>query len=57
MRNQKVIKNNNDELIVEKNPKNKQPILQKQKFKSPNCPTCKRNNWLDFHKVYYCRNF
>ena len=35
--------------------KNKQPIIQQQKFKPPNCPTCKRNNWLEFDKVY-CKN-
>ena len=24
--------------------------------KLPNCPRCKRNNWLEFDKGYYCRN-
>ena len=45
-RNQKVIKNDNDELIVKNYPKNKnkQPIIQQQQL--PNCPKCKRNNWL-----------
>ena len=52
-RNQKVIKNDNDELIVKNYPRNKQPILEQQ---LPNCPSCKRNNWLDFDKGYYCRN-
>ena len=51
-RNQKVIKNNNDELIVENYPK----IKQQPKFKPPNCPSCKRNNWLEFDKDYYCKN-
>ena len=23
---------------------------------SPNCPSCKRNNWLEFDKGYYCKN-
>ena len=55
-RNQKVIKNDNDELIVKNYPKNKQPIIQQQKFKPPNCPSCKRNNWLEFDKGYYCLN-
>ena len=32
-KNQKVIKNENDEIIVEKYPKNKQPIIQQPKFK------------------------
>ena len=54
-RNQKVVKNNNDELIVKNYPrnKNKQRIIQKQ---LPNCPSCKRNNWLEVDKGYYCRN-
>ena len=57
-RNQKVIKNDNDQLIVKnysKN-KNKQPIIQQRKFKPPNCPTCKQNTWLEFDKGYYCTN-
>ena len=54
-RNQKVNKNDNDQLIVKNYPKNKnkQPIIQKQ---LPNCPSCKRNNWLEFDKGYYCKN-
>ena len=54
-RNQKVIKNDNDQLIVKNYPKNKnkQSIIQQQ---LPNCPSCKRNNWLEFDKGYYCRN-
>ena len=55
-RNQKVIKNDNDQLIVENYPKNKQPIIQQQKFKPPNCPSCKQNTWLEFDKGYYCQN-
>ena len=49
-RNQKVFKNDNDQLIVKNYPKNKQPIIQQQNFKSPNCPTCKQNAWLEFDK-------
>ena len=45
-RNQKVIKNDNNQLVVKIYPKNK----------PPNCPTCKQNNWLDFDKSYYCKN-
>ena len=54
-RTQKVIKNNNDELEVKNYPKNKnkQPKIQKQ---LPNCPSCKRNIWLEFGKGYYCKN-
>ena len=51
-RNQKVIKNDNNQLIVKNYPKNKQPIIQKQ---LPNCPTCKQNNWLEFDKGYDCK--
>ena len=54
-RNQKVIRNKNNEVVVKNYPKNKQPI-QQQKFKPPNCPSCKRNNWLEFNKGYYCKN-
>ena len=54
-RNQKVIKNVNDQLVVKNYPKNKQPITQQQP-KLPNCPSCKRNNWLEFDKGYYCKN-
>ena len=54
-KNQKVIKNDNDELTVKNYPKNKkkQPIIQQQ---LPNCPSCKRKNWLQFDKGYYCKN-
>ena len=51
--NQKVIKNDNDQLIVKNYPKNKQPNIQKQ---LPKCPGCKTNNWLEFDKGYYFRN-
>ena len=54
-KNQKVIKNDNDQLMVKNYPKNKnkQPIIQKQ---LPNCPSCKQNTWLEFDKGYYCTN-
>ena len=55
-RNQKVIKNDNYQLVVKNYSKNKLPIIQQQKFKLPNCPSCKQNNWLEFDKGYYCRN-
>ena len=55
-KNQKVIKNDNNELLVKNYPKNKQPIIQQQKFKLPNCPSCKQNTWIEFDKGYYCRN-
>ena len=42
-RNQKVIKNDNDQLIVKKYPRNKQPTIQR-KSNLPSCPGCKRND-------------
>ena len=55
-KNQKVVKNDNDQLVVKNYPKNKQSITQQQKFKPPNYPSCKENNWLEFDKGYYCTN-
>ena len=54
-KNQKVIKNDNNQLVVKNYPKNKNkhPIVQKQ---LPNCPSCKQNTWLEFDKGYYCQN-
>ena len=48
-KNQKVIKNDNEQLVVKNYPKNKNKQL-------PNCLPCKRNNWLAFDKGYYCAN-
>ena len=42
-KNQKVIKNENDELVLKKYPKNKRQIFQQLTFKSTNFPCCKRN--------------
>ena len=50
-RNQKVIKNDNDQLIVKNYPKNEQPIIQQQKFKPPNCPSCKQNKILGWNLI------
>ena len=55
-KNQKSVKNDNDELVVRSSPKNKQPFIQQQNYKPPNCPSCKRNSWLEFDKGYYCQN-
>ena len=55
-RNQKVIKNDNDQLVVKNYPENKQPIPQQQKFTLPKCPICKKNIWLEVVKRYYCKN-
>ena len=54
-RNQKDFKNDGNQLRVNNYPKSKQTI-QQQKFKPPNCPNCKRNNWLKFDEGYYCEN-
>ena len=54
--NHKLIKINNDGLIVKNYPKIKQPVIQQPKFTPPNCPSCKRTNCLDFDKDYFCRN-
>ena len=37
-KNQKVNKNDNDQLVVKNYPIKKQPIIQQAKFKPPNCP-------------------
>ena len=55
-RNQLVIKNDIDDLLVENYPRNKHPIIQQQKFQPPNCPSCKQKNWLEFDNGYFCRN-
>ena len=55
-KNQKVFKNDNNELQVKNSSKKKQPIQQQRKIKPPNCPSTKRNNWLDFDKGYYFQN-
>ena len=55
-RNQKVVKNDNNQLVVKNYPENKQPIIQQQNFKPPNCPTCKQNFWIDFDEGFYCKN-
>ena len=57
-KNQKVIKNDNNQLVVKNYPKinqpnSQQPIIQKQ---LPNCPSCKQNNWLEFDERKYCEN-
>ena len=55
-KNQKVIKNDNDQLTVKNYPRNKQPIVHQSKFKPPNCPSCKESMWVEFDRSYYCRN-
>ena len=51
--NQKVVRNDDNQLLVKNYPKNKN---KQRNFDSPNCPSCKRNTWLEFDKGYYCTN-
>ena len=53
-KNQKVIRSKSDESVVETYHKKKQPIIQQPKNKPQNCPSCKRNNWVQFDKRYNC---
>ena len=54
-KNQKVVENNG-KFEVKIYHKKKQPIIQQPKYKPPNQPNCKRTNWIEFDKGYYCRN-
>ena len=57
--NQKVIRNDDNRLVVKNYPKNKnkkQPIIQQPKSDSPNCSSCKQNIVLEFDKGFYCQN-
>ena len=50
-KNQKLLKNDNDELVVKIYPKNKkQQIQQHPKFKASDCPSCRPNIWLELIK-------
>ena len=51
-KNQKVVENMG-KLEVKNYPKNKKQIFKQPKFKQPECPSCKRNNWLEFDKGWY----
>ena len=53
---QERIRDGNNEIVVKNYPKNKQSNTQKSKIFLPNCPSCKRYNWLEFDKGYYCKN-
>ena len=55
-KNQKVIRNDSDELVVKNYPKKKQPIREQLKIKPPKCPSCKQNIQLEFDKGYYSLN-
>ena len=54
---QKVFRNDHDELLVKNCPEKEQTNNQQPKFKKkqPNCPSCKRNFWLELDKVWYCQ--
>ena len=49
-KNQKNFRMKINELVVKNYAKNKQSIHQQPKIKPPNCPSCKRNNSLEFDK-------
>ena len=49
-KNQKDIKNANNELIIQKYPKIEQTINQQPNFTPPHSRNCKRNNRLEFDK-------
>ena len=56
--NQRVNRNDDNQLVVKNYPKNKnkQPIIQQQKTDLPNCPSCKQNSLLEFDEGFYCTN-
>ena len=54
-KNEKVMKNENDQLVVKSYLK-KKLIIQQRKINVPSCPSCKRNIWLEFDKSYYSKN-
>ena len=53
-KNQKVIKNDNNQILVKIILK--KSIGEQPKITLTNCPTCSRTKYLQFHKGYYCRN-
>ena len=55
-KNQKVIRNDYNELEVKSYPKNNRPFIHQPKFKPLNCPSCKRNKWLENDEGYYCQS-
>ena len=55
-KNQKAIRDGNNKLVVKNYPKKKQSITQQSTFTLPNCPSCRRNNWLEIDKGYHCKN-
>ena len=55
-KNQKVIRDDNDQLVVKNYPKKKQSSQQQLTFKPTVCPSCKQIIWLDFDKGFYCQN-
>ena len=45
--NHKIVRDDNDELIVKNYPRNKQANIQQQKFKPPSCQSYKQHNWFE----------
>ena len=55
-KNQKLVRNDNHELIVKNNPKKKQTFQQQPMFEQPKFPNDRRDNWLEISKRRYCHN-
>ena len=55
-KNQKVVKNDKNELVFKNYPENNKPKIQQPEVNPPNCPSCKQNNWVKFGSGYYCTN-
>ena len=54
-KNRKIVENNG-KLEVKNYPKNKKQPITQQQSRLPECLSCKRNNWLEFDKGWYCKN-
>ena len=54
-KNQKVIRNINNELVVKNCPKNKKPIIQQPKINLFGCLSFRRKNGIEVDKGYFCQ--
>ena len=54
-KDQKLVKNDNDELEVKPYPKNKKNIfIENPQINLPSCPTGKQDKWIEFNKSNFC---
>ena len=51
---QNVLKNDNNEIIVEPYPKIRQPFIENSKFGLPDFPSCKQNFCVDYTYGHFC---